>query len=88
MRVAQNEQMTIGEVDISNIRFDPKSRDDILKILRGLQFIYTHPALRTAIFELLGAKISPKVSKTNGRPRMILWNILVCGHLPGLELRL
>jgi hypothetical protein len=42
MRVAQNEQMTIGEVDISNIRFDPKSRDDIPKILRGLQFIYTH----------------------------------------------
>jgi hypothetical protein len=36
MRVAQNEQMTIGEVDISNIRFDPKSRDDIPKILRGL----------------------------------------------------
>ena len=52
MRVAQNEQMTIGEVDISNIRFDPKSRDDIPKILRGLQFIYTNLALRTSIFDL------------------------------------
>ena len=72
MRVPQNEQMTIGEVDISNIRFDPKSRDDIPKILRGLQFIYTHLPLRTSIFELLGAKISPKVSKTNGRPGMAL----------------
>jgi IS5 family transposase len=79
MRVAQNEQMTIGEVDISKIRFDPKSRDDIPKILRGLQFVYTNLSLRTAIFELLGAKISPKVSKTNGRPGMTLWNILVCG---------
>lgn len=79
MRVTQNEQMTIGEVDISKIRFDSKSRDDIPKILRGLQFIYTHAELRASIFALLGAKISPKVSKTNGRPGMTLWNILVCG---------
>ena len=79
MRVAQNEQLIIGEVDIANIRFDPKSRDDVPKILRGLQFIYTHIPLRSAIFELLDAKISPKVSKTNGRPGMTLWNILVCG---------
>src|SRR5450830_1332704 len=79
MRVTENEQMTIGEVDISKIRFDPKSRDDIPKILRGLQFIYTHVELRALIFGLLNAKISPKVSKTNGRPGMTLWNILVCG---------
>jgi hypothetical protein len=79
MRVPQNEQMTIGEVDISNIRFDPKSRDDIPKILRGLQFIYTHLPLRTSIFELLGSKINPQISKTTGRPGMTLWNILVCG---------
>jgi hypothetical protein len=79
MRVTENEQMTIGEVDISKIRFDPKSRDDIPKILRGLQFIYTHVDLRDSIFALLNAKISPKVSKTNGRPGMTLWNILVCG---------
>ena len=37
MRVAQNQQMIIGEGDIANIRFDLKSRDDIPKILRGLQ---------------------------------------------------
>ena len=79
MRVVQNEQMTIGEVDISKIRFDPKSRDDIPKILRGLQFVYTNVALRTAIFELLESKLSPTVSKTNGRPGMALWTILVCG---------
>jgi hypothetical protein len=79
MRVTQNEQMVIGEVDISKIEFDPKSRDDIPKILRGLQFVYTNVPLRTAIFELLESKISPEVSKTNGRPGMPLWIILVCG---------
>ena len=35
MRVVQNNQMTIGEVDVSQIKFDTKSRDDIPKILRG-----------------------------------------------------
>lgn len=79
MRVTENVQMTIGEVDISKIRFDIKSRDDIPKILRGLQFIYTHVELRASIFALLNSRISPKVSKTNGRPGMTLWNILVCG---------
>jgi hypothetical protein len=69
----------IGEVDISKMRFDLKSRDDIPKILRGLQFIYTNLALRTLIFALLDANISPEVSKTNGRPGMTLWSILVCG---------
>jgi hypothetical protein len=79
MRVAQNEQMIIGEVDVSNIAFDLKSRDDIPKILRGLQALYTNLPVRTSIFDLLEKKLSPKVSKTNGRPGMTLWSILVCG---------
>ena len=79
MRVVENEQMTIGEVDISKINFNYKSRDDIPKILKGLQFIYTHVELRTAIFQLLERQVAPTVSKTNGRPGMALWTILVCG---------
>ena len=79
MRVVQNIQMTIGEVDISKINFDLKSRDDIPKILRGLQHLYTNVPLRTALFELLDSQIAPKVSKCNGRPGMTLWTIFVCG---------
>ena len=79
MRAVQNEQMTIGEVDISKINFNYKSRDDIPKILKGLQFIYTHVELRTAIFQLLERQVAPTVSKSNGRPGMALWTILVCG---------
>ena len=55
MRVVQNSQMQIGEVDISQIKFDPKSRDDIPKILKGLQHLYMNLPLRTQIFELLEA---------------------------------
>ena len=79
MRVVQNEQMTIGEVDISKMSFDLKSRDDIPKILRGLQFVYTNVPLRMSIFQLLESQVAPNVSKCNGRPGMALWTILVCG---------
>ncbi len=79
MRAVQNSQMQIGEVDISQIRFNPKSRDDIPRILKGLQYLYMDPSLRSKIFQLLEEEISPKVDKRNGRPGMALWNILVCG---------
>ena len=79
MRVVQNQQMTIGEVDVSKIIFDARSRDDIPKILRGLQHLYTDTSLRTAVFELLAKQIAPLADKSNGRPGMTLWSILVCG---------
>jgi IS5 family transposase len=79
MRVVQNVQMQIGEVDISKMKFDLKSRDDIPKILRGLQHLYIDLALRTKLFELLEEQVAPKVDKRNGRPGMTLWRIFVCG---------
>ncbi len=79
MRAVQNVQMQIGEVDISQIRFNPKSRDDIPRILKGLQYLYMDVELRSKIFQLLEEEISPKVDKRNGRPGMTLWSILVCG---------
>jgi hypothetical protein len=79
MRLVQNEQMKTGEVDISKINFDLNSRDDIPKILRGLQYIYITEAIRTLIFNLLESRIAPMVDKSNGRPGMALWNIMVIG---------
>jgi transposase, IS5 family len=79
MRVVQNLQMQIGEVDVSKIKFDLKSRDDIPKVLRGLQHLYINLPLRTRLFAFLEEDIAPKVDKRNGRPGMTLWRILVCG---------
>ncbi len=59
MRAVQNSQMTIGEVDISQMKFDPKSRDDIPKILKGLQHLYMDPSLRSQLLQLLASEISP-----------------------------
>ena len=81
MRLVQNVQMRVGEVDIAQIKFDPKSRDDVPKVLKGLQHIYVTESLRSEIFELLEKEISPTVDKRNGRPGMTLWRILVCGVL-------
>ena len=78
MRVVQHPQMSIGEVDVSKIAFDARSRDDIPKILRGLQHLYTDTTLRAAVFALLTEQITPRVDKSNGRPGMTLWAILVC----------
>ena len=79
MRVVQNIQMQIGEVDVSKIKFDLKSRDDIPKILRGLQHLYVNVELRTKLFAFFEEHIAPKVDKRNGRPGMTLWRIFVCG---------
>lgn len=79
MRVVQNTQMHIGEVDVSKIVFDPKSRDDIPQILRGLQHLYQDLSTRAKLFALLESEIAPKIDKRTGRPGMTLWSIFVCG---------
>jgi IS5 family transposase len=81
MRIVKDPQMQMGEVDISQIKFDPKSRDDIPQVLRGLQHIYVNLPIRKEIFSLLEKNISPAINKNNGRPGMALWKIFVMGIL-------
>ncbi len=81
MRIVRNAQMTIGEISISKIKCDLRCRDDIPKVLRGLQHLYMNIPLHQKIFVLLENEMAPGVNKRNGRPGMPLWNILVCGVL-------
>jgi len=85
MRSVINHQMMFGRTDISAIVFDPKSRDDIPKILRGLQGIYTDEELRKRVFAIL-EEVRPerkkgegKADPNTGRPGMEQWAILVLG---------
>lgn len=81
--------MKLGELAIADIKLDPKSRDDIPQILRGLQHMYTTPELREEIFALLEEVLperqiagkSVKADPNNGRPGMTQWQILVLGVL-------
>jgi len=51
----------------------------MVRILRGLQLIYTDPDIRGKVFKVLEV-LSEKNSKT-GRPGMDLWKILVLGSV-------
>lgn len=81
MRNVINLQMKIGEVDIADIKFDLRSRDEIPKLLRGLQHIYCDPKLRAEVFEILETLIPQGINAGTGRPGMELWKILVLGVL-------
>ena len=46
MRKVIDLQMKIGEISIANIKFDLRSRDEIPKLLQGLQQIYCNGEIR------------------------------------------
>jgi hypothetical protein len=80
-RTTKEEQMKIGEVPISEIKFDLKARDNITKLLKGLQHIYCTPELREEMFTILENVIPENIDRNNGRPGMELWKIIVLGTL-------
>ena len=81
MRKVENNQIMLGETDISKIKFDVRSRDEIPKLLTGLQYIYCTSSIRKQVFAILEG-ITPKdTDVNNGRPGMTLWKILVLGTL-------
>ncbi len=81
MRKVINSQTLLGQVDISEITFDPRSRDEIPKLLRGLQYIYCTPEVRRLVFEVLKEMVPGSVDINTGRPGMELWKILVMGTI-------
>ena len=86
MRKVIDAQMMFGQTDISAIRLNPKSRDDIPQILRGLQYIFIEPEVRKKVFAIL-EEVRPvrsngdSVNPDTGRPGMAQWTILVLGAL-------
>lgn len=86
MRLVTNKQMYLGQTGIENIEIDVTSRDDIPRILLGLQHIYCNKAIHVELFNIL-AELVPvqkngnKASSTCGRPGMHQWKILVMGVL-------
>jgi len=81
MRRAKDTQMKIGEIPIADIQFDLRSRDEIPKVLIGLQRLYCNPEIRKKVFKELIDLIPENVDPNNGRLGMDLWKILVLGTL-------
>jgi hypothetical protein len=86
MRQIIKPPLALGVVDIAAIQLDPLSRDDIPRLLRGLQSIYLNPKVREEVFTIL-REVVPRdaegqpVSVDTGRPGMSQWQILVLGVL-------
>ncbi len=53
MRKVIDLQMVFGEIAIQDIEFDLKSRDEITKLLIGIQSIYCDKETRTTAFKVL-----------------------------------
>ena len=68
-------------IPIASIRINEKSRDDIPALLLGLQHLYRDEQVRTELFELLEAHVTPERDRDNGRPGMMLWQLLVLAVL-------
>lgn len=81
MRKVINQQIKLGEIDISKIEFDLQSRDEIPKLLISLQHIYLNKKLFRKVSQILHKLIPKGISPDNGCPGMDLWKILVLGTL-------
>ena len=81
MREVHRRQFQIGQVPIEKIWINPKSRDDIPAVLKGLQHIWGDEVLRARLLALLDEHILPEADRMVGRPGMDLWQILVLGVL-------
>jgi len=79
MRKIIEPQMKIGEIAIADIQIDLQSRDEIPKVLIGLQKLYCDRPLRKKVFEALKDLVPDKVCPDKGRRGMNLWTILVLG---------
>ena len=77
MREVHRRQFHLGQAPIEKIWINPKSRDDIPAVLKGLQHIWCEEGL----LALLDEHILPEADRTVGRPGMELWQILVLGVL-------
>jgi len=81
MRKIIEPQLELGQVPISEIKINLKSRDEIPKILIGLQALFCDHESRIKIFKLLEKLTPGNVNPKNGRKGMHLWRILVLGMI-------
>ena len=65
------------EFDLGNLQ----SRDEIPKLLMGIQTIHENKISQKAIFQILEELVPKGINPSNGRKGMDLWKIIVLGML-------
>ena len=66
---------------VRDIWMDPRSRDDIPKLLRGLRALYLDVALREGVLRLLEDRFGASGEGGAVAPELSLWTVLVLGLL-------
>ena len=57
MRVAKNNVLRLGQIDIDDVELNPRSRDDIPAVLQGIQFLHRDKDLLRKILSLLSGHL-------------------------------
>jgi hypothetical protein len=70
-------QQRIDQTPLMSVHLNPRSRDETVKMMRGLQAIYADLATRQAILALIRRDVLGDVRDDVGRPGMDLWSIFV-----------
>ena len=73
-------QLDIGQIPISEIDIDPKSRNALEHLIAALKELYCDREYNDKIFRIIEAYKS-KVDHNNGRPGMNLWTIFVLSQV-------
>ena len=84
MRFFFEPQLKIGHTPINDIKFDSAARDELPKLLIGIQAIHKNKSIMSKIGQSLQRLIPPDIDPSKGRKGMDLWKIFVFG--PGSPL--
>jgi hypothetical protein len=84
MRKNIDPQTKLGQVNIAEIEFDLRSRDEIPKLLMGLQYIYCTPQIREQVFRILEEMVPTGTDANPGDAHHDRW----CLHTQDIILRL
>jgi len=76
MRKRFEQQLSLNIVPIVEVKFNPKDRHQLARLLKGLQYLFMNNDLSEKVFTILEDKILAGKQAT-GRTGMSLWEILV-----------
>jgi hypothetical protein len=77
MRKAFDRQRRLDCPPVTEVPLNLHCRNETIPILRGLQHIYSRPAVRDAILRAIARDVNGKSSARRGRPGLSYWEILV-----------
>ena len=77
MRKIVPECRALDSTPIQEMVIDPRMRDDMSAVLKGLQSVYCKAESRAALFTILKTHFQPGTRRDVGRPGLDLWRLIV-----------